>query len=91
MKNKFSAEGSLESRQILRCVGIDPYTARENLVWAPNWSHTIKYAEDVLAALKKVKGNKTKIVELLTTIARAFIRGDWSHGKDTDKVENNDD
>jgi len=74
MKNKFSEAGSLESRQILRCVGIDPYSARENLVWAPNWSHTIAYAEKVLGRLKKVKGNKAKIIEELKAIALNFIQ-----------------
>ena len=52
---------------------LDPFLGLWNLAWAPLWSHTSKYAEDVLNRLKAFNGGtKDKIHEVLIEIARDF-------------------
>ena len=52
---------------------LDPFLGLWNLAWAPLWSHTSKYAEDVLIRLKEFKGGtKDQIHKVLIQIAIDF-------------------
>ena len=45
------------SQKILNDVGINPVFGRENLVYAPDWSHTNRYAIDVHNAFMMAREN----------------------------------
>jgi hypothetical protein len=73
-----------ESHHILWDYKINPYTARENLVWAPNWGHPDNYAEDVRDALKKAVATggtyaeiRQRIIKTLAALADDYVIGTW--------------
>ena len=60
---------------------LNPFMGLWNFAWAPNWSHSAKYAEDVLNRLKAVKDKgPTKVHETLVKIAQLQIQGHWYVG-----------
>ena len=73
-----SADRSLE---ILETFGINPYTGHENLIYAPNRGHTVKYADHVLGLLKEaVKRGKDdfaktreELIEALKQAGKDFL------------------
>jgi len=70
------AKQNAEAREILWSNGINPFTGRENLVWAPNWKHSKEYADFVLKRLKEVDGRgRAAVVTALEEIAKRFIAG----------------
>jgi len=71
----FAKQNAL-AREILWRNGINPFTGRENLVWAPNWKHSKEYADFVIKRLKEVDGDgRAAVVTALKEIAKRFIAG----------------
>ncbi len=57
---------------------LNPFIGLWNLAWAPNWSHSKKYSEDVLNRLKKVKNKAPSDARrVLQQIAEKQIAGYW--------------
>jgi len=70
------AKQNAEAREILWRNGINPFTGRENLVWAPSWKHSKEYADFVIKRLKEVDGDgRAAVVTALKEIAKRFIAG----------------
>jgi hypothetical protein len=67
-----------QAQAILTKYGIDPFKARENLVWAPKigYLQSEKYALQVLEKLKAAEQTKEGITEALRKIADIVSRGD---------------
>ncbi len=72
-----SATPVQESQQILKDVKIDPINGPENLMWAPNWSHTKKYALAVYKELKATPKNKIDIINKLKDLGDRFAKGEF--------------
>lgn len=77
-----SARADVQAAQkILNDHGINPFTAKQNLVWGPNCQHTNKYAKDVHDRLKAVvdRGGDVKksLTQELKDIATDFNAGKW--------------
>lgn len=73
-----------ESRELLEKYGIDPLLGPENLIWAPNWGHADRYAEDVLNALKQAERGggareviRRRLVETLKRLGQDYNAGRW--------------
>ena len=70
------AKQNAEAREILWRNRINPFTGRENLVWAPSWKHSKEYADFVLMRLRKADGDgRAAVVTALEEIALRFIAG----------------
>ena len=60
---------------------LNPFLGLWNFAWAPNWGHSVKYAEDVLKRLKEVKNaSAPRVHNVLKEIARLQISGHWYVG-----------
>jgi hypothetical protein len=65
-----------ESKQILERHGVDWYTGRENLIWAPNQGHSLANAEAVRDALRAAEpGGRDALVAALRHAGRTVFGG----------------
>jgi hypothetical protein len=69
----------LAAKAVLRKHQIDPYFSEENLIWAPNFSHTKDYARAVKIRLEAadLTGTKTDVIDALKKIGEDFKKGQW--------------
>jgi hypothetical protein len=54
---------------------------KENMIWAPNWSHTKNYALDVWKRLSNTQKTKAKIANELVTIGDDFVGDNFRPSK----------
>jgi len=65
-----------ESKAILEKHGVDWYTGRENLIWAPNRGHSLANAEAVRDALKAAdSGGRDAVIDALRNAGRTIFGG----------------
>ena len=69
----------LAAKAVLRKHQIDPYFSEENLIWAPNFSHTKDYARAVKIRLEFADtiGDKADVIKELKSIGTDVKKGQW--------------
>jgi hypothetical protein len=69
----------LAAKAVLRNHHIAPYFSKENLIWAPNFSHTKDYAREVPMRLEDADLTVTKIdvIDAIKNIGEDFKKGKW--------------